>query len=158
MKTVQNLRVLNIPQPNWQALLVFLLASALLLAVPVVLAEEEQEEPETEESVPSVYFNVDPPFVTNYGGTDRLRYVKVEVTLKVAGNPGVTQVTHHMPMIRDKFLSLFAKQTSSNINTVEGKEAMRAEALENIGAFLADEDDESFLQEVLFTSFVAHSL
>ena len=138
-------------------LALFLLVSALMLVMPLAGAEEEGED-KAAGSVEPAYLNIDPPFVTNYGGTDRLRYVKVEVTLKVAGPDGVAQMNHHMPHIRDQFLTLFAQQTSASINSIEGKEKMRAEILANISEILAEEDDESHLLEVLFTNFVAHSL
>jgi len=137
----------------------FLLGFFLCCITPFAYAEDEEAEGEmTELSTAGVYFSVEPAFVTNYGTIDRLRYVKVEVTLKVAGDAGLGQVNHHMPRIRDEMLSLFGQQTEAEINSIEGKEALRAKSLENINTILIAEDDESHVLEVLFTDFVAHSL
>lgn len=154
---VKSVSISSAAQINPFSLRTLLLLLLLSVTFPPAYAEETEEEGEAE-PVGSVYFAIDPPFVTNYGGTNRLRYVKVEVTLKVEGDGGVAQVTHHMPQIRDAFLTLFSQQSSEDINSIEGKEALRAKSLEEISSILQDEDDKNHLQEVLFTNFVAHSL
>ena len=135
------------------------LALMLCCLAPFTFAEDEETEGDGSESAGgTIYFSIDPAFVTNYGGTDRLRYVKVEVTLKVDGEAGLSQINHHMPVIRDEMLSLFAQQTASSINSIEGKEELRAKSLEKISEAMLAEDDENHVLEVLFTNFVAHSL
>lgn len=131
----------------------------LCCLAPFVFAEDEETEGDGSESAGgTIYFSIDPAFVTNYGGTDRLRYVKVEVTLKVDSEAGLSQINHHMPVIRDQMLSLFAMQTADSINSIEGKEELRAKSLEKISEAMLAEDDENHVLEVLFTNFVAHSL
>lgn len=134
--------------------LLFGLALALLAASPGALAEDEELE---EGEVPaSKYVEVKPPFVTNYGGGTRLRYMKVEVTLRVVGAAGEKQVNHHMPRVKDTLLSLFAIQTRESIGSAEGKEALRQQALAAVAEILEQEDGESHIEDLLFTSFVAH--
>lgn len=104
----------------------------------------------------SRYVEIQPAFVTNYGGGERLRYMKVEVTLRVLGTAGEKQVSHHMPYIKDTLLSLFATQTRDSIGTAEGKESLRKQALGAVTRILEEEDETSHLEDLLFTSFVAH--
>lgn len=135
----------------------FFCAIVLCMAAANAYAEDAEGEESAAEQGTS-YVKIDPAFVTNYGGTNRLRYVKVDVTLKVANGDGPAQIAHHMPVIKDKVLTLLSQQSSDDVASAEGKEAMRAESLAQIAEFLAAEDGESHLKEVLFTSFVAHTL
>ncbi len=132
----------------------------LLLVILVspgwAMAEDEDSDGEEGDTVQSTYIEVQPAFVTNYGGADRLRYMKVAVTLRVLGVEGEEQVNHHMPYIKDALLGLFAVQTSSSIGSAEGKEELRQQALTSVSTILEDEDKTSYLQDLLFTSFVAH--
>lgn len=124
----------------------------------LVAAQEGEGEGEAAVVTGTQYIPIDPALVTNYGSTDRLRYVKVDVSLKVDGGDGTAQVQHHMPAIIDTVLTILSQQNNETISSLEGKEAMRASALEKISAFLVEEDGENFVQEILFTSFVAHTL
>ncbi len=109
-----------------------------------------------EEGVPSEYIEITPAFVTNYGDSSRLRYMKVEVTLRVTGADGKSQVEHHMPYIKDILLSLFSEQTSKTIMSAVGKEDLRQQSFQAVTVILEKEDKESYLEDLLFTSFVAH--
>ena len=133
-----------------------ILCSLLITTSALSWAEEEAAEEEIE--LGTSYVKINPAFVTNYGSTNRLRYVKVDVTLKVTNGSGPSQVQHHMPVIKDRILALLSEQNSEAIDTVEGKEALRSESLARIAEILAREDGESHVKEVLFTSFVAHTL
>ena len=114
---------------------------------------------EDEEGVPpeSIYVSVDPAFVTNYGGPGRLRYMKIEVSLRVTGSEGEASVTRHMPAIRDALLTLFSLQTDNSIGSAEGKEQLRVDSLDKVHSLLAEEDGESLAEDLLFTEFVVHS-
>ena len=149
----------KLPALKLGALKIRVLIMAFLLswaAWPASAAEDEAEE-ESGEVQKSVYVEMQPAFVTNYGGADRLRYMKVEVTLRVLGERGQAQVNHHMPAIKDTLLSLFAVQTGATIGSAEGKEKLRQQALTAVGKVLEEEDKTSQLTDLLFTSFVAHS-
>ncbi len=137
---------------NWtmQRYVILLLAVLSTLSISNVHAEDDEAE-----NPASRYVEVKPAFVTNFGGPGRLRYVKVEVTLRVLGAEGEAQVEHHLPYIRDALLSLFAIQTSDTIGSAEGKESLRQQALAEVQRVTAEEDDNSFIEDLLFTSFVA---
>ena len=134
-----------------KAILVALCCLAAMVGLPAMAEDEEGVPPE------SIYVSVDPAFVTNYGGPGRLRYMKIEVSLRVTGPAGEASVTRHMPAIRDALLTLFSIQTDSSIGTAQGKEALRVESLDKVHALLSDEDGESLAEDLLFTEFVVHS-
>lgn len=131
-----------------------LLLVCLALAVSNnLVAEDEEADGETPQSR---YMEIEPAFVTNFGGPGRLRYMKVEVTLRVTGMDGEAQVNHHLPAIKDALLSLFAIQTSESIGSAEGKEALRQASLKAVQDAVIAEDETSYIEDLLFTSFVAH--
>ena len=129
---------------NWLFIVILLLSWN-------VSAEDEGEDGEP---VPSIYVAVDPAFVTNYGGPGRLRYMKVEVSLRVKGPEGEASISHHLPNIKDTMLTLFSVQTYQTMGDAAGKEALRKEALAKLNALLIEEDKISHLEDVLFTSFI----
>ncbi len=101
------------------------------------------------------YVDLAPAFVTNYDGGGRLRYLKVDVSVR-ARKPADEAVRHHMPYIRNSLVTLFSSQLEENITSTEGKEALRLTALEEIRRILTDLDGagaENVL-ELYFTSFV----
>lgn len=116
-----------------------------------VLAEDDEQE---ELAPGSKYVEIEPVFITNYGGTTRLAYMKIEITLRVVGDEGEQQVMHHMPAIRDTLLNLFAIQTNDTIHSATGKENLRKQSFEVVVKLLEKEDKKSHLEDLLFTSFV----
>lgn len=116
-----------------------------------VLAGED-EEPLAQ----SIYVAIEPALVTNYGGPGRLRYMSVEISLRVIGIDGEQSVKHHMPYIKDALLNLFAIQSNETVDTAEGKEILRQQSFDAVSAILSEEEKESLLEDILFTSFVVY--
>ena len=104
----------------------------------------------------SIYVAIEPALVTNYGGPGRLRYMSVDVSLRVNGIKGEESVKHHMPYIKDAILNLFATQTNTTLDTAEGKEILRKETFEAVKSILLEEKEKSLLEDILFTSFVVY--
>ena len=136
----------------FELLKVWLFMACLLGSISQVHAEDE----ESEETPESIYVEVLPAFVTNYGGPGRLRYMQIEVTLRVSGAAGEESVNRHMPKIRDHLLTLFSEQTNETIGDATGKEALRKASYKKIKTMLKKEDGESLLEDILFTSFVVN--
>ncbi len=132
--------------------LVLLIALVLSLMASAALAQEEDGE-----AVPApraIYIPLKPPFVVNYGGVGRLRYLKAELSVRVASSVGANSIRHHMPYIRNQLILLFSKQTEQTLDTQEGKEMLRQEALQAIHGILEEEDGESELVDVYFNQLV----
>ena len=101
------------------------------------------------------YVELSPSFVTNYDGGGRLRYLKVDVTVRTK-RPADDMLRHHMPYIRSKLIELFASQLEENLTSTQGKEHLREEALDTIRASLdyVEGGGSADVLEVFFTSYV----
>ena len=53
-------------------------------------------------------------------------------------------------------VQLFAIQSRTSIGSAEGKDVLRLEALAQVSKILEEEDVTSYLEDILFTGFVAH--
>lgn len=130
----------------------------LLLVLLIALVSPLKSMADEEDSVvqQSIYVAIEPALVTNYGGPGRLRYMSVDVSLRVSGIEGEESVKHHMPYIKDAILNLFAIQTNATLDTAEGKETLRKETFEAVESILLEEKEKSLLEDILFTSFVVY--
>lgn len=130
-----------------------LLASVLSLPVYAEDEEAEGEEAAASAKVETSYIDLQPAFVTNYGGPGRLRFLRAEVSVRVevGKEPAVLR---HMPAIRDKLIMLLSRQTDDAVSTMEGKELMRQDALLAIQEFLNSEEGEHGVRDLLFAKFV----
>lgn len=102
----------------------------------------------------SIYIPMEPPFVTNYGGKGRLKYLKAEVSLRVDKVQTATAVRHHMPLLRNAMVMLFSRQQDATVSTQEGVELLREAAREELNALLASESAPPGITEVYFSSLV----
>lgn len=82
------------------------------------------------------YIDVTPPLIVNYGGAGKMRYIKAEISIRTEDLAGATEITHHLPLIRDKLISILSVQTEESISTAEGKEKLRLFALQEINKVL----------------------
>lgn len=125
----------------------------LLLMVTAVGAVG-QEDGEVAATPQPIYLPIKPAFVVNYGGEGRLRYIKAELTVRLTTSAAASGVRHHLPYIRNNLVRLFAGQTDETIESQEGKEALRTEALKEIQKIVMDEEGVDGVEEVLFTSLI----
>lgn len=82
------------------------------------------------------YIPIEPALVVNYGGPGKARYIKAEMSLRAENAADATEITHHLPLIRDRLISILSAQTEEAISTVEGKEYLRVLALAEINKAL----------------------
>lgn len=121
-------------------------ALALMIAMVSVLPGAQAQDEGAEGAGPvkarPIYLPLKPPFVVNYGGKGRLKYLKAELSVRVKDSSAANSVRHHMPLIRNNLVLLFSKQTDEDIDTQEGKELLRQSALEEIRTVVLEEDGE----------------
>ncbi|PUA28372.1 MAG: hypothetical protein B0W54_18110 [Cellvibrio sp. 79] len=82
------------------------------------------------------YIAIAPPLIVNYGGPGKVRYIKAELSLRAENAADATEVIHHLPLIRDRLVSILSAQTEEIISTAEGKEYLRVYALAEINTAL----------------------
>ena len=114
-------------------------------------AEAEKKKP----SGPAIYYKIDPALVVNFqsNGVTRFLQVALEVSTR---NPAVAEeLKQHDPVIRNDLLMLLGSQNETTVISREGKEKLRAEALEAVRNVVTNEGGKgSEIENVYFTSFV----
>jgi flagellar basal body-associated protein FliL len=95
------------------------------------------------------YIPLEPALVVNYGGPGKARFIKAELSIRTETGEDAAEVMHHLPLIRDRLVSILSAQTEEAISTAEGKEYLRVYALAEINKALlkveghsVDEHDE----------------
>ena len=103
------------------------------------------------------YINLVPAIVGNYAaGGNKLRFYKADIALRVL-TVNKDRVEKHEPLIRDQLVMLFAQKSEEDFAGIEGKEAIRLEALKMIQAALLQEEGEPLVDDLLFNNLVVQS-
>lgn len=117
-------------------------------------AEAEPAAEEVEQHVPAEYLPLQPAFVVNYTVKGRQRYLQVGVSLMYREADVSEAVKKHMPVIRNRLVMLFGGESFEQLQTPEGKDALRQKALAALQEILEKEIGKPGIEEVLFTDFV----
>lgn len=130
----------------------FLLSGATTTdAESEVQAEAEQPAARAE----ALYVALDPAFVINFhDANDRRRFLKAELSVVTRDPETEAALIKHMPMVRNALVLLFSRQVYEDLVPHEGKEALRAQARDEIAMVLSTEAGSADVEDVLFTSFV----
>tara|TARA_R110002167_G_scaffold71688_7_gene202104 strand:+ start:1480 stop:1887 length:408 start_codon:yes stop_codon:yes gene_type:complete len=126
-----------------------LLTLLLLLPLPLLAAEGKSDYVE--------YVELQPPFIANYGGVGPLKYLKAEVSIRVASSDAESKIKHNQAHIRNNLVMLFSRQTDETVSSPAGREKIRLDAMDSIRQIMVSEYGEegfSMLNDLLFTSFV----
>lgn len=114
-------------------------------------AEQTEEEPVEREAI---YYPLSEKFVVNYNVQGRQRFLQAEVSLMFRDNAVASVVEEHEPQIRNDLIMLFSGQRFEDLQTPEGRELLRQDALREVQALIEAELGEPGVEQVLFTSFV----
>lgn len=116
--------------------------------------EQVEEDEQIEKRKPAIYIPLDPPFVVNFEGGGRVRFLQITVEAMTRDADVVEIVEKHMPIIRNNLVLLFSNQTHEQMSTIEGKEQLREEALLEIQNVLEQETGDKGIEALYFTSLV----
>lgn len=119
-----------------------------------ITAEDEPESPPTNASM---YFELDPAFVLNYGngGDGRLKFLRAELTLRLATQGNVINAVNlHMPAIRHAIIMHLSKQSSQRVNDATQREILRLELRDQVRATLAETGVNEGVEDLLFNAFL----
>ncbi|WP_293267885.1 flagellar basal body-associated FliL family protein [Neptunomonas sp.] len=94
------------------------------------------------------------PFIANFGGTGKIRFLKCEVTVQVGSEAASYAINHHMANIRNDLVFLFSAQTEAELDTVEAQKVLAKKGLQLIQKLLVEEEGEGMVNDLFFTSFV----
>jgi flagellar FliL protein len=103
---------------------------------------------------PSVYLALDPAFTIDLMVGGKQRYVQLNMSVKSRNMDQINAVTLHMPLIRNSLVLLFSSQSFDELQTAEGKVALKKAALGAINGILEQETGQDGIDGVLFTNFV----
>lgn len=117
-------------------------------------AEAEAAEPLEPARQPAIYFPLKEKFVINYNVRGRQRFLQTEVNLMLRDNEVVKVLEQHLPRVRNDLIMLFSGQEFEDLQTPEGRELLRQDALRRVQAILEQEMGQPGVEQVLFTSFV----
>lgn len=144
-----------------------IIAAALLCQPQLAVGQEEaadlkmkSEEPDgqatgDDQARPgAIYIPLKPPFVVNYGGPGRLKFIKADMTVRLEDGDAANALRHHMPYVRNNIVLLLSAQTDESITSQEGKEALRQEALREVRGILRSEEGQDGVVDLYFTSFI----
>jgi flagellar protein FliL len=106
-------------------------------------------------SGPPLYLPLDPPFVANFEGDQQVRFLQVTAQIMTHDAKTLEALKAADPIIRNDLLLLFSAQKATDLATNDGKEKLRASALEAVRKVLAANDGKpEKVDAVLFTTFV----
>lgn len=103
---------------------------------------------------PALYQPLDPPFIINFEDQGVLRYLQIGLSVMARDKLMIDAVNNNMPQIRNNLILLFANQKLDHLASNDGKEKLRAQALEQVQAVLHREIGEPGIEAVYYTAFV----
>lgn len=124
---------------------------AMAVASPVLASGGGSKESEDPDGI--AYVELAPAFVTNFQAP-KIRFLKADVSLKVKGSATAEAIKYHLPFIRNNLVMLFSRQSEESLNSPEGRQHLKEEALQEVISVLQTESAAAEVQEVLFTSFI----
>jgi flagellar FliL protein len=98
---------------------------------------------------------LDPPFVVNFQSEQAVRFLQITVQVMSRDPATIEQLKANDPVVRNDLLMLFANQKYAVISTSEGKEQLRAQALDAVRrAVVGAGGKAEHIEAIYFTSFV----
>lgn len=122
------------------------------VAVEEIVAQVEKEE--VVESVQSFFYTIRPPFTVNFIASRNAKFLRVSVDLVVSNEDAIDHIEDNLPFIKNDLVALFSSKSFDELKTSEGKEQLRAEALDKVQTILKRESGKTWVKSILFTSFV----
>ncbi|MEZ5529444.1 MAG: flagellar basal body-associated FliL family protein [Porticoccaceae bacterium] len=114
-----------------------------------VVAEAAVEEEERE----AIYLPLDPAFVVNFEHNGSIRYLQLSLQVMSYEQAVLDKVQANMPAVRNTLILLFSGQNFDELNTLEGKEALRLKVKDAIQEVVHFKKGQT-LDDVFFTGFV----
>lgn len=116
---------------------------------------EEGKDEKLEAKAAAIYVSFEPPFVVNFPVGGDVKFLQLTVQAMTRDEIMEKDMQRNSPAIRDALLTLFGQQTAVGLSAAEGKEQLRAKALEAVRAVMKSEGKEpAEIEGIYFTSFV----
>lgn len=102
----------------------------------------------------ALYVGMPRAFVFNVAGKPRDRLVQIKVQLMVRGSDAEALAKQHTPLIEGTLLRVFSAATVQQLSTVEGKDKLRKDSVEEVRRVLTELTGKPVVEQILFTGFV----
>ena len=118
--------------------------------------EQQAEIPATVSDQPAtaIYHNMRPPYVINYVTGAKPRYLQAEFSIMSRDAAVIESVILHMPLIRSEIVAFLTEQNFVELQTQDGKEAVRRGIVELINETLSMHNERPGIEAALITNFV----
>ena len=110
--------------------------------------------PVSNKPVTAIYHNMRPPYIVNYLTGAKPRYLQAEFTIMSRNERAIEAVILHMPLIRSEIISFLTEQNFLELQTQEGKEAVRRGIVDLVYKILTSYDVQPGIESALLTNFV----
>ncbi len=123
-------------------------------------SDSDAEDSDTEKSEEvatageAYYFSLDPPFIVNFSGKSRARFLQVSIEGLTRDAKVKEDITKHFPQVRNNLVMLLSAKTYDELSSQEGKVTLRKQVLKEIQKVLEAETGHEGVEDVFFTSFV----
>jgi flagellar protein FliL len=121
-------------------------------------AEGHDQEPAAEEQQAArkipLFAPLDPPFIVNLPPGDEARLMQIGLTVLTFDPAVVEALKKHAPMLRNNLNLLFSAQTSAKLRTLEGKQELQAQILEEVRKVALMQVPTGSVEQIFFTGFV----
>ena len=114
----------------------------------------ELVEGEAEPISEAVYYDLGKSLIVNFPKGSGASLIQISVTLLVEDEESIDALKKHEPMMRNNLLMAISAKGSANLMTREGKEALRAEMLKEIGSVMEKMTGQNKVKDIFFTTFV----
>jgi flagellar FliL protein len=102
----------------------------------------------------AIFYTIKPVFVVNINSA-RVKFLQINVDVMVRSLEVVNKLTNNLPLIKNELLILFSNKNYDEVKTLEGREALRREALKVVRNVIEKETGSNAgIEDVLFTGFV----
>jgi flagellar FliL protein len=127
---------------------VLLWSKVSTMGQPAEVAEPEEGAVEAEETSGTLH-PLD-TFIVNLADEDGKRYLRVTMNLELSKELLPEMIDAKLPQIRDRILMLLPSKTFADINSIDGKEILREELIEQINEVVPA----GTVMNIYFTEFV----
>ena len=100
------------------------------------------------------YYNIHPEFVINLNGKSRAKFLMLEMTAATSDEKAKDAIDDHIPELRNNLLMMLGEQSSTELDSTSGKDALREKALLIVDELVTKHYGPDHVIDVFFTRFV----
>jgi flagellar FliL protein len=116
--------------------------------------EAEAEAVDLTQLDPPLYTPLDPPLIVPFEDETGTRFLQLSLEVMARSQKAIDAVETHRPAIRNDLILMISGKNWRELNTVPGKERLRADALGEVQRIMVENTGEPAVEAVYFTNFV----